>query len=356
MAGTRTQVLRIGTAEEEARALAEAARVLRAGGLVAFPTETVYGLGADATNPDAVRRIFEAKGRPATNPLIVHASEPLMAYECVAEWPEAAQRLAARFWPGPLTLILPRSELIPYIVTAGQPTVGVRVPAQRVARGMIEAFGRPVAAPSANRSTGISPTTASHVLKDLEGRIDLVIDTGQTAVGIESTVVDLMTYHPRILRPGHVTAREIEEATGLHVHEASGPVSEELRSPGQMAVHYAPRTTTVRISAESAARLPERPRAGLLVLGQPGLRIGWRPAARIDLATPGIAAAGLYAALHQLDESELLRIIIVEPPEGPEWLAVRDRVMRASEPEAPYRHHPSIPESGSQAPGSDASG
>ncbi len=193
----RTRVLQVDRDEPDPAAISEAARVLRAGGLVAFATETVYGLGADATNPEAVARIFEAKGRPSTNPLIVHVADKADALACVAEWPGRADRLADRFWPGPLTLVLPRSSIIPDIVTAGQETVGVRVPRSGVARWLILEAGCPVAAPSANRSTGISPTEARHVLKDLDGKVDLVLDSGPTGVGIESTVLDLSgTEHP----------------------------------------------------------------------------------------------------------------------------------------------------------------
>ena len=201
-----TRVIPVDPDEPDAGALAEAADILRGGGLVAFATETVYGLGADATNPEAVARIFEAKGRPSFNPLIVHADSTAMARRLVAGWPDEAEVLARCFWPGPLTLVLPRSGIIPDVVTAGRETVGVRVPRPEVARRLIAAAVCPVAAPSANRSTGISPTLASHVLRDLDGKVDLILDSGQTAVGLESTVVDLTLRQPRVLRPGPVTA------------------------------------------------------------------------------------------------------------------------------------------------------
>ncbi len=224
--------------------LREAAGILRAGGLVAFATETVYGLGADATNPAAVARIFEAKGRPATNPLIVHVPHRILARRCVADWPEHAEILAKRFWPGPLTLVLPRSELIPDIVTAGHQTVGVRVPQTTVARRLIARARCPIAAPSANRSSGISPTLARHVAADLGDRVDLILDSGQTTVGLESTVLDLTTREPRILRPGPITAEAMEHVLGgVRVREAIGNSAapdRPLTSPGQMAVHYAP--------------------------------------------------------------------------------------------------------------------
>src|SRR5262245_52423466 len=190
-------VLVVSPESPEAQAIARAAVVLRAGGLVAFPTETVYGLGANALDATAVRRIFTAKGRPANNPLIVHVAGAAHVGRVAAAWPALAARLAERFWPGPLTLILPRSAAVPDEVTAGGPTVAVRVPAHPVARALLEAAGVPVAAPSANRSTQLSPTTAAHVLRGLNGRIDLLLDGGPTAGGLESTVLDLTTEPPR---------------------------------------------------------------------------------------------------------------------------------------------------------------
>ena len=195
-----TRVIAVDPDQPDPAAIAEGARVIRDGGLVAFATETVYGLGADATNPEAVARIFEAKGRPPTNPLIVHVEGKEAARPCVADWPARAEILADRFWPGPLTLVLPRSGIIPDIVTAGQETVGVRVPKPPIARWLILEAGRPIAAPSANRSNRISPTEARHVLKDLDGRIDLILDSGPTTIGIESTVLGIWNSCPRILR------------------------------------------------------------------------------------------------------------------------------------------------------------
>ena len=237
-----SRVVYVRPDEPDPAVIAEAAAILRTGGLVAFATETVYGLGADATNPSAVARIFEAKGRPSTNPLIVHVADKADALACVAEWPDRADLLADRFWPGPLTMVLPRSSIIPDIVTAGQDTVAVRVPRAGVARWLIFESGRPIAAPSANRSTGISPTTAQHVIKDLDGKIDLILDSGQTTVGIESTVLDLSTDLPRVLRPGEVTLEQIAEVLGEWVEGPAGRTEpgDPARSPGQMAVHYAP--------------------------------------------------------------------------------------------------------------------
>ncbi|HLH27882.1 MAG TPA: L-threonylcarbamoyladenylate synthase, partial [Acidimicrobiales bacterium] len=243
-----TRVLAVDPEAPDADALAEAARVLARGGLVAFATETVYGLGAVATDANAVARIFAAKGRPSVNPLIVHVADVGQAGECVADWPDAADRLAGRFWPGPLTLVLRRSGRIPDIVTAGKATVGVRWPAGKVARGLIAGCGRPVAAPSANRSNRLSPTRAEHVLADLDGRIDLVLDSGPTAFGLESTVLDLTDDPPRLLRPGPIAVKDLEAALGgpLAVPE-TGSSSDRPTSPGQMPVHYSPRTPAFRV-------------------------------------------------------------------------------------------------------------
>ncbi len=204
MSQISTRVLRLDPARIDQTAIAEAAAILHSGGLVAFPTETVYGLGASALDADAVARIYAAKARPSCNPIIVHVPDVTAARGLTTSWPEAAERLAARFWPGPLTLVLPRSQAIPDIVTGGGPNVGLRVPAQPIAQALLQAANLPVAAPSANLATYISPTTAQHVLRGLGGRIDCLLDGGPTSAGIESTVLDLTTDPPRVLRPGPV--------------------------------------------------------------------------------------------------------------------------------------------------------
>lgn len=313
-------------------ALVLASSILRGGGLVAFATETVYGLGADATDPEAVARIFEAKGRPASNPLIVHASDVAMARTCVSEWPEAADRLASAYWPGPLTLVLPRSAIIPDLVTAGLPTVAVRVPWPEVTRDLIARVGRPIAAPSANRSSGVSPTTAAHVLEDLDGRIELVLDSGPTTVGIESTVVDLTTRQPQILRPGPYTPTELEHVLGgAHVRFATQTA--HPTSPGQLPIHYAPRTRAVRVeSADDLADFPWPERACLVVIGRHNLPElpKWIP--RFHLPTPRAAALGLYQTLRDCDHRGLDLIVVLPPPEQLEWHAIRDRLARATQP------------------------
>jgi L-threonylcarbamoyladenylate synthase len=330
-----TRVIPVDPERPDPAVLEEAAQVLRRGGLVAFATETVYGLGAVATNPEAVARIFEAKGRPSFNPLIVHASGTPMVRTCVAEWPDLAQTLDAAFWPGPLTLILPRSADIPDLVTAGRDTVGVRIPSPTIARHLIEHAGRPIAAPSANRSTGISPTLAQHVLEDLDGRIDLILDSGQTAVGLESTVLDLTTRDPRVLRPGPITASQIEHALGgRRVGTTDDPDPRGPRtSPGQMAVHYAPRTRALRVDrADALASFPWPVSAALVVVGRHDLPSLPSSLHRFDLETPAIAARELYAVLHQCDSLNVDILIILSPPDRPEWLAVRDRLRRATRP------------------------
>lgn len=315
-------------------AIGEAARILIGGGLVAFPTETVYGLGARADDPTAVRWIFEAKGRPTGNPLIVHVDTVALARRCVASWSDQAEALADRFWPGPLTLILPRTGLIADAVTAGGPTVGVRIPASRIALELIAATGHPVAAPSANRSTRISPTRAEHVFKDLDGRVDLILDGGPCSVGLESTVLDLSAARPRILRPGSISAADLATIMGVPPELASiDPTPGAIApSPGLAAVHYAPRHRAIRVESDALTRVDWPERAVLIIIG--GADPAAIPAhvARFDLGDPGQAARGLYAALHAADEREPDLIVVATPPDGPEWAAILDRVRRATTP------------------------
>ncbi len=317
--------------------IARAAEVLRRSGLVAFPTETVYGLGAAALDPVAVARIFEAKGRPATNPLIVHVTDADEARALAIAWPENAARLAAHFWPGPLTLVLPRSARVPDIVTAGGPTVAVRVPAHPVALALLRAASLPVAAPSANRSTSLSPTRAEHVLRGLGGRIDLILDCGPTPGGLESTVLDVSSEPPRLLRPGLVTPAEIEAVVGPILRPGqprSEAPGQPLRSPGMLPRHYAPHAPLECIAEDSGRRVQE-------LLGA-GLRVGWvmfEPAQQEQKAglivkalprDPVAYATELYAALHFLDEVGVDRIVVTLPPQTEAWLAVRDRLQRAA--------------------------
>lgn len=291
----------------------EAAALIRAGKLVAFPTETVYGLGANARDAAAVRRIFEAKGRPWTSPLIVHVATKEMARGCVTAWPETAERLAARHWPGPLTLVLPKKGEIPDEVTAGLPTVGIRVPAHPLALELIEKAGVPIAAPSANRFGGLSPTSAEHVRRSLGARVDLILDGGTTPVGIESTVLSLAGERPVLLRPGMVTREELEEVAGaVAVRESGGSGSHP--APGMGERHYSPRTPLLLVHGR-----PERPGRGVYLKHGESMPAG-----------PREYAAGLYATLHRLDEERLDWIAVEHPPEGEAWAGIRDRLRRAA--------------------------
>jgi L-threonylcarbamoyladenylate synthase len=279
-----------------------AAALLRAGGLVAFPTETVYGLGANARDEAAVRRIFEAKGRPYSSPLIVHAASIEMARGLASEWSDHAERLAKRFWPGPLTIILPKKSNVPDLVTAGLPSVGLRIPAHPMARALIEAAQIPIAAPSANRFTELSPTTAEHVP---EGLADMVLNGGPCTVGIESTVISLAGTVPRILRPGMITQTEIEQLIG-RVEVGGG-----AESPGQHPRHYSPRTPIV---------LGESPQEGR------GRRLSL---ARMPRDASSYAER-LYRVLHELDQQGYDWISIELPPDTPQWAGIRDRLTRAA--------------------------
>ena len=330
---TTTRSIGTGNPGADADAIDEAADVLRRGGLVAFPTETVYGLGADATSPEAVARIFEAKGRPSNNPLIVHGPDADALRGSVSDWPDAADALADRFWPGPLTIVLPRSRSIPDAVTAGRGTVGVRVPDCPPAIALLRRTGRPVAAPSANRSTGVSPTRAEHVRADLDGRIDLILDGGPTSVGLESTVLDLTADPPRLLRPGAVTVGQLEMVLGrrIAVSAVVGGAGSALSSPGQMAVHYAPRTPVVLLDSDPAAfDWPGVGAYGLIVAGRDVPAGVGRPRARVDWPRPDEAARALYETLRTWDDGGLDAIFVVLPPADDAWRAVRDRLWRAS--------------------------
>jgi L-threonylcarbamoyladenylate synthase len=306
--------------------LDEAAALLRRGGLVAFPTETVYGLGALALEPLAVRAIYAAKGRPLTNPLIVHILGEDQARPLVSRWPLEARQLAARFWPGPLTLVLPRTSLVPDECTAGGDTVGVRAPSHPAARALLERVGAPLAAPSANRAEHVSPTSAAHVLRDLNGRIDAVVDGGRCPFGIESTVVSLEG-SPRLLRTGAIPRTEIEDLIGpLEMGVQEGIA----QSPGQQRRHYAP-AAVVRIAprpelASVAAQLAGR--VGALLRGDtpapPAVAV-----ARLSEDAQGYAR-GLYAALRDLEDADCAAILIEQVPLGPDWDAIRDRLSRAA--------------------------
>ena len=331
----KTDVLTISPGAPEADRIACAAEVLQRGQLVAFPTETVYGLGANALDSDAVARIFEAKGRPAFNPVIVHVADVDAVKQLAAEWPDTATQLAERFWPGPLTLVVKKAARIPDIVTAGGLTVGIRVPAHPVALALLKEAGVPVAAPSANRSTEVSPTRAEHVLKGLDGRIAMVLDGGPTTGGIESTVLDLSREIPRLLRPGLISAEQIEEVIGPIVRLKERESGDSpLPSPGLMRRHYSPQAKVEMVVDSGRQRVEE------LVANR--VSVGWMPMGHNHV--PGAEtrpmpseahayAAQLYSTLHALDEAGVNRIIIQRPPNEPEWLAVIDRLTRAASDE-----------------------
>ena len=299
--------------------IARAVQILRSGGLVAFPTETVYGLGADATNASAIRRVFQVKGRPATNPLIVHVADESVARRYARTWPPAAAKLAAEFWPGPLTLVLPKRDSIVADVTAGLDTVGLRSPDHPLALELLRAFDGPVAGPSANRSSQVSSTTAQHVRDEFpDDEIDIILDGGPCAVGIESTVLDLSAGVPHILRPGAVTREQIEVVLGpVEVSTRSLPADARSPavSPGQHERHYAPRTPAFRVDP---AQLRD---------------LDLTDAALIDLTLdPESYARNFYARLRLLDQQHFGAIYIVMPPAASEWAAVRDRITRATRP------------------------
>ncbi|MGA2703878.1 MAG: L-threonylcarbamoyladenylate synthase [Isosphaeraceae bacterium] len=335
----KTRVLQVDPQQPSPAALADAAGVLSRGGLVAFATETVYGLGALATDPAAVDRIYHAKGRPPFNPLIVHVEGITQARQCTAVWPKAADRLAGTFWPGPLTLVLTRSSLIPDVVTGGRQTVALRIPLPPVARGLIERVGQPLAAPSANRSNRVSPTRAEHVLSDLDGRIDLILDSGPTSFGLESTVLDLTGSPFRILRPGPIGPEAIAQCLGGLDQVAdtreyvARPPGESPASPGMLDVHYSPRTPALRVdSVEDLVKISWPANAALLVLGPKALPDLPSALHFEELTEPKAAGRRLYSILHEWDALNLGVIVIVMPPDQPEWRTIRDRLVRAARP------------------------
>ena len=311
--------------------ITEAAELLGAGGLVAFPTETVYGLGADGLNPEAVARIYAAKGRPATNPVILHVADAAQAQALVTCWPAEAQLLAERFWPGPLTLVLPAADTVPAIVRAGGPSVALRCPAHSVALALIRAVGRPLAAPSANRSQHLSPTCAAHVASSLGEAVDLILDGGPTSSGLESTILDLsqVGVRPRILRPGPISPAELEALLGpVDLWQGAVAPGATQAAPGMAERHYAPRAR-LRLVAPGTGIRSLGGRTAYVALGAlPPL-----PAGILGVPLPldpEQVGTRLYALLHELDDAGFEQIFMEQPPDTEAWLAVRDRLGRAS--------------------------
>jgi L-threonylcarbamoyladenylate synthase len=354
-----TEVIKVSSESPDPAAIVRAADCLRCGGLVAFPTETVYGLGVNALDRTAVRRLYAAKQRPLTDPLIVHVGSFEMVSSVAARVPASAAVLSSRFWPGPLTLVVPRSPRVPDEVTAGLPSVAVRVPAHPVARAVIIAAGVPVAAPSANLFSRPSPTLAAHVAEDLDGRIDLILDGGATAIGVESTVLDLTSDVPVVLRPGAVTIESLREvlsevrplpityepAAGNREPGAHGPA---MPSPGMLEKHYSPRAALTVYEGEASAVLPllaaaataaaaagksvaviatEEDRHALASLAaRPGVMIRTIGSA----FAPDLVAARLYTTLRELDAAGVDAIFVRGFPDHGLFAAVQDRLRRAA--------------------------
>lgn len=334
MKTTTTEVLSTDTPELLAAAVRRAVERLRAGDVVAIPTETVYGLAANAFDAAAVGRVFAVKGRPSHNPVICHVASAALARRCASEWPPLAEKLAAAFWPGPLTIVLPRAAAIPDAVTAGGRTVGIRWPEHPVMRAVIAACDFPLAAPSANLAGQLSPTTAAHVLCQLDGRIPLVLDGGPARVGIESAVLDASVHPPRLLRPGMIHEEALLAVTGELVRS---PQTGVLRSPGLLRKHYSPRATLVLLQWDGDDALRRQLSACGIAPARTAVLVRARApetAEYLHVAVlPRDAAAcarALYAELHQADASGADWIVVEAPPDEPEWRAVKDRLTRAA--------------------------
>ena len=332
------EILSTETADLFAAAVIRAAELLRAGEVVALPTETVYGLAADARNAKAVAQIFAVKGRPAYNPIIVHIASLEMAKQCVTDWSDSAAQLAKSFWPGPLTLVLPKSQIIPDLVTAGGATVGVRWPSHPFIQAVIRACGFPLAAPSANRSNQVSPTNAGHVQKSLGDQVALIVDGGQSQVGIESTVVDLTVRPPRVLRPGIIHEESLVATIGkLQIRDGGPPSKATLRSPGLLQKHYAPKAKLVMRrwmnEAELKAQLSESnvapSRCQIIAHTHIPSAAGIGSVSVIPHDAEAFARA-IYGELHRCDEAGAELIVVEALPETIEWRAVADRLNRAA--------------------------
>lgn len=350
----KTRVLAVDPQQPDPDVIDEAATALREGKLVAFPTETVYGLGADARDARAVQKIFDAKERPATDPLIVHIAHVGQVNQCASAFPADARKLALAFWAGPLTLILPKKPSIPDLVTAGLPNVALRAPSHRVARALVETAGFPIAAPSANRFSRPSPTTAAHVREDLDGRVDLILDGGPTDIGVESTIVDFSVDPPVVRRPGGLTFEQIQSLVPeVLLAHGQGKESEAQAAPGQLTRHYAPRAELTlyegdwsgvveRIGADVRTAVARGSRVGILapeedLTALAPILASTAAAGRVEVRPYGSrrdivrAARELFAALRDLDASGVSVILASSPGNDGLALAIRDRLARAAE-------------------------
>ncbi|HEX4343168.1 MAG TPA: L-threonylcarbamoyladenylate synthase [Verrucomicrobiae bacterium] len=338
-----TEILSTHTPALFNAAVKRAAELLRAGEVVALPTETVYGLAANALDEEAVAQIYEIKGRPAHNPIIVHVAGVEMAKSCVAAWPAVAEKLARAFWPGPLTMVLPRAKTMPEIVTAGGGTVGVRWPGHPFMQAVIRECGFPLAAPSANLSNEVSPTNATHVSKSLGERISLIVDGGQAQVGIESTVVDVSVEPAVILRPGMIHAASIQAVIGniqsRHVGTSAAPQHPMLRSPGMLKKHYSPKAKLLILDWNSEAEFRAEirradsavPLSKIHVIAHTCIPSG-DDLGRVSVIPHDAEAfaRALYAEWHHCDEAGAELIVVENPPQTPEWSAIHDRLKRAA--------------------------
>jgi L-threonylcarbamoyladenylate synthase len=333
----KTEILSTHSPALFAAAVNRAAELLRAGGVVALPTETVYGLAANALDENAVAKIFQIKGRPAHNPIIVHVSGNEMARSCVMKWPELAGKFSKAFWPGPLTLVLPRAEKIPAIVTAGGDTVGVRWPGHPFIQAVIRECGFPLAAPSANLSNQISPTNAGHVRAQLGGKIPLIVDGGQSQVGIESTVLDLSAGPPGILRPGMIHAESLAAVSGEILNLKFKTPNSALRSPGLLEKHYSPKAKLLVLKWNDDDDLKTQLVARHLspvtcfVIAHTKIPAGFG-ADKVSVIPHDAEAfaRALYAELHRCDAVGAELIVVEAPPDAPEWSGIADRLRRAA--------------------------
>jgi len=307
----------------------EAVAALRAGDLVVFPTETVYGVGANASNPAAVRKIFEVKGRPADHPVIVHLDDPRYLHRWVSSLPPVAEQLAAKFWPGPLTLILPRAENVNDIVTGGQNSIGIRVPSHPMAQQLLNAFGGGIAAPSANRFGRLSPTKPEHVRDELGDAVRLILDGGDSPIGLESTIVSCLDNQARLLRPGYITRSQLEQTVGSLAIGGDAP-----RTPGDRVLHYAPATPLELVTSDElevrASEITAREEKVAVLAMRPPLQtqrhMTWINAGK----RPDVYARNLYSHLRTLDRAGCVKIFVQSLPADERWAAILDRLQRAS--------------------------